>query len=70
MIIGTGGHDIPEASALSHVFGYAIGHDFTARDLQYKPTQWLPGKAPDQFAPPGPCLVTSDQIADPQSRQV
>ncbi len=70
MIIGTGGHNIPEASALSHVFGYTIGHDFTARDLQYKLTQWLPGKAPDQFAPLGPWVVTADQIADPQTLQV
>jgi 2-keto-4-pentenoate hydratase/2-oxohepta-3-ene-1,7-dioic acid hydratase in catechol pathway len=70
MIIGTGGHDIPESSALSHVFGYAIGHDFTARDLQYKLTQWLPGKAPDQFAPLGPWLVTADQIPDPQTLQI
>ena len=70
MIIGTGGRNIPLSSALSHVFGYAIGHDFTARDLQFKGTQWLPGKAPDQFAPLGPWLVSADQIPDPQKLQV
>ena len=33
--IGTGGRDIPLASALAHVFGYAVGNDLTRRDLQF-----------------------------------
>jgi len=32
--IGTGGRDIPVASALAHVYGYAVGNDLTRRDLQ------------------------------------
>jgi fumarylpyruvate hydrolase len=32
--IGTGGFNIGEDAALSHVFGYAIGNDLTRRDLQ------------------------------------
>ena len=32
--IGTGGADIPEDRALSHVWGYAPGNDLTRRDLQ------------------------------------
>jgi fumarylpyruvate hydrolase len=32
--IGTGGKDIAEADALSHVYGYAAGLDMTRRDLQ------------------------------------
>ncbi|WP_167646798.1 fumarylacetoacetate hydrolase family protein [Mameliella alba] len=32
--IGTGGRDIAEADALSHVWGYAVGNDLTRRDLQ------------------------------------
>jgi fumarylpyruvate hydrolase len=32
--IGTGGRDIPEAEALTHVYGYAAGLDMTRRDLQ------------------------------------
>ncbi|WP_020040629.1 fumarylacetoacetate hydrolase family protein [Salipiger mucosus] len=32
--IGTGGRDIPEAQALEHVWGYALGNDLTRRDLQ------------------------------------
>jgi len=34
--IGKAGFQIPEAQALSHVFGYACGLDMTRRDLQIK----------------------------------
>jgi len=32
--IGTGGSHISAARALDHVYGYAVGNDFTRRDLQ------------------------------------
>src|SRR5688572_14050949 len=32
--IGKGGRDIAAAHALEHVYGYAVGNDFTRRDLQ------------------------------------
>jgi fumarylpyruvate hydrolase len=32
--IGKGGRDISASRALDHVFGYAVGNDFTRRDLQ------------------------------------
>ncbi|SLN54851.1 fumarylacetoacetate hydrolase family protein [Pseudooctadecabacter jejudonensis] len=34
LVIGTGGAEIEEASALDHVYGYAVGNDLTRRDLQ------------------------------------
>ena len=50
-----GGKDIPEAEALSHVYGYATGIDFTRRDLQMiareKCHPWEPGKGMDHGAP-------------------
>jgi 2-keto-4-pentenoate hydratase/2-oxohepta-3-ene-1,7-dioic acid hydratase in catechol pathway len=70
MVMGKGGRNIAQSDALSCVYGYACGHDFTARDLQYKATQWMVGKTPDQFAPLGPWLVTADQIPDPQTLQI
>lgn len=55
--IGTGGANIPEAEALTHVFGYAVGLDMTRRDLQgiAKKTgrPWELGKAFDHAAPCG-----------------
>lgn len=56
--IGTGGADIAEADALSHVWGYAVGNDLTRRDLQGeakkagRPWDW--GKAFDRSAICGP----------------
>jgi len=70
MIVGRTARNVPESQALSYVFGYTTGHDFTARDAQMRVSQWMTGKTPDQFAPIGPWLVTADQIPDPQTLQV
>jgi 2-keto-4-pentenoate hydratase/2-oxohepta-3-ene-1,7-dioic acid hydratase in catechol pathway len=65
--MGKTARDVSEADALNYVFGYATGNDFSARDLQFKTSQFLLGKTSDGFAPVGPWLVTADQIPDPQS---
>jgi 2-keto-4-pentenoate hydratase/2-oxohepta-3-ene-1,7-dioic acid hydratase in catechol pathway len=62
MIIGTGGSNIPKAQALSHVFGYCNGNDFTERARQRTSGQWMLGKAGDGWGPLGPWLVSADQI--------
>ena len=53
--LGSGGRDIAEAEALSHVFGYAAGLDMTRRDLQGIAKRmgrpWEIGKAFDASAP-------------------
>ncbi len=47
--IARGGRDISAERGLEHVFGYAIGNDFTRRDLhalaKEKGRPWEPGKA-------------------------
>jgi 2-keto-4-pentenoate hydratase/2-oxohepta-3-ene-1,7-dioic acid hydratase in catechol pathway len=74
IVIGKPGRHIPVESALDHVFGYTIVNDVTARDRQvrFKPdgSTWYElgrGKAFDSSAPLGPCIVTADQIKDPQA---
>src|SRR6266581_3310507 len=67
VVIGTAGRDIPREQALSHVFGYTIVNDVTARDLQKLHGQWFKGKSLDTFCPMGPVLVTADEIPDPQT---
>jgi len=67
VVIGRGGRDIPEERALEHVFGYTIGNDVTARDLQAKHQQWYKGKGLDGFCPLGPWIVTADELPDPQA---
>jgi fumarylpyruvate hydrolase len=53
--IGTGGRDIPLASALEHVYGYAVGNDLTRRDLQFSAREqgrpWDVSKGFDGSAP-------------------
>src|SRR4051812_1536328 len=56
--IGQGGRNIPAASALDHVYGYAVGLDMTRRDLQGEAKKqgrpWCSGKGFDESAPIGP----------------
>jgi 2-keto-4-pentenoate hydratase/2-oxohepta-3-ene-1,7-dioic acid hydratase in catechol pathway len=66
VVMGKTAREVSEADALSYVFGYATGNDFSARDLQFKTSQLMLGKTSDGFAPVGPWLVTADQIPDPQ----
>jgi fumarylpyruvate hydrolase len=53
--LSQGGRDISEASALDHVYGYAVGIDMTRRDLQNEAKKlgrpWDSGKAFDFSAP-------------------
>lgn len=62
--IGAAGHDIPVATALDHVLGYAVGIDLTRRDVQAelkrKGHPWEMGKAFDQSAPVGPICPATD----------
>ena len=55
--IGTGGRDIAESDALTHVWGYCAGLDMTRRDLQNAAKKtgrpWDMGKGFDQSAPMG-----------------
>jgi 2-keto-4-pentenoate hydratase/2-oxohepta-3-ene-1,7-dioic acid hydratase in catechol pathway len=65
VVMGKTAWRVSEEDALSYVFGYCTGNDFSARDLQRKTSQFLLGKSSDGFAPIGPYLVTADQIPDP-----
>ena len=74
IVIGKPGRHIPVESALEHVFGYTIVNDVTARDRQVRRNPegftWYElgrGKAFDTSAPLGPCIVTADEIPDPQA---
>ena len=51
------------------MFGYTVGNDLSARDLQFRTGQWLLGKTCDQFAPTGPYLVTADEL-DPTNLDI
>ncbi len=62
VIIGKKGRYIPKEEARDYIFGYTLGNDISARDLQFRSKQWLIGKGNDTFGPLGPHIVTKDQI--------
>lgn len=64
-IIGTTARRVSRADALTHVFGYSVMIDVSARDNR-RAGQWIVSKGMDGFAPFGPCIVTADDIPDPQ----
>jgi len=64
LVIGRRGRWIPREQALSHILGYTIGNDVTARDLQRSDQQWTRGKGFDTFCPLGPWIETELDPAD------
>ena len=70
IIIGRRGKYIAEHEALSYIAGYTIGNDVSARDLQFRTSQWTTGKMLDTFGPLGPALVTCDEVPDPTALQI
>ncbi|MFB4351523.1 fumarylacetoacetate hydrolase family protein [Microbacterium sp. LWO14-1.2] len=70
VLIGTPAKDVSEADALSHVWGYTVVNDITARNVQFSEAQWSRCKSFDGFTPTGPFAVTADEIADPQDLHI
>ncbi|WP_326522979.1 fumarylacetoacetate hydrolase family protein [Sphingomonas sp.] len=65
-IIGRRASRIETADALNYVFGYTVCIDMSARDNR-RAGQWIYSKGQDSYAPMGPCIVTADEIPDPQT---
>jgi 2-keto-4-pentenoate hydratase/2-oxohepta-3-ene-1,7-dioic acid hydratase in catechol pathway len=65
VVFGQSCHRVAQGDAMTHVFGYTILHDVSARWIQFKDANETMGKNFDTFAPMGPCLVTADEIPDP-----
>lgn len=67
IVIGEPCRYLSESEAIDHVAGYCIVNDISERAYQLeRGGQWDKGKGCDTFAPIGPWLVTTDEIADPQ----
>ena len=66
VVIGRTATRVREQDALEHVFGYSIVNDVSARD-QRRSGQWFFSKGQDSYAPFGPCVLTADEVPDPQN---
>jgi len=70
VVIGRYCRNVPRAKALDCVAGYTLVNDITAKVIPRPPESGsvvLSLKGVDTFAPTGPCLVTADEIKDPQN---
>jgi 2-keto-4-pentenoate hydratase/2-oxohepta-3-ene-1,7-dioic acid hydratase in catechol pathway len=77
VVIGKTAKHVPARNALDYVAGYTVTNDISSRRLLHdgevkdqdwqKFYDWLVGKWQDTSLPMGPCLVTRDEIPDPQN---
>jgi 2-keto-4-pentenoate hydratase/2-oxohepta-3-ene-1,7-dioic acid hydratase in catechol pathway len=66
LVIGKAGSNVPAAEAMNYVFGYTAFIDGSARGLLPTANSFYQMKSRDTFAPIGPCIVTADEIENPQ----
>ena len=72
VVIGRDCKNVRRENALDYVLGYTCGNDVSARDWQKEKGggQWCRSKSFDTFAPLGPCLVTPDDIPNPNDLRI
>jgi len=72
VVIGRACKNVKRGQALDYVLGYTCANDVSARDWQNERGggQWCRGKTFDTFLPLGPCLVTGEDIPDPNALQL
>lgn len=70
VLIGAPAKNVAANDALSHVWGYTVVNDITARNIQFAEAQWSRCKSFDGFTPTGPFVVTADEIPDPQDLHI
>lgn len=67
VVIGAPAKGVSADQALSHIFGYVVANDVSARDWQKHTPTFTMGKSFDTHGPIGPWIVTADEIPDPQA---
>lgn len=70
VVMGKKAKDVPVSEALNCVFGYTILNDVSAREFQFRSSQWTLGKSFDTFAPIGPCITTCNKLPDPDNLNI
>lgn len=64
IVIGKLTKNVSVAEAAEHIWGYTVGNDVTARDLQFSDLQWARSKGFDTFCPIGPWIETEFEAED------
>ena len=68
--IGKAGRRIAEADALSHIRGYRVANDLSARNIQYTESQWTRAKGFDTFCAVGEKLVPVSELGEASGLRV
>lgn len=66
LVIGKTASNVPASDAMDYIFGYMAFIDGSARGLEPTSNSFYQMKSRETFCPIGPCIVTADEIADPQ----
>jgi 2-keto-4-pentenoate hydratase/2-oxohepta-3-ene-1,7-dioic acid hydratase in catechol pathway len=68
VVIGRICRDVPVEKAADVIWGYTVGNDVTARDLQRSDVQFTRAKGFDSFCPLGPWVETELDVSDVRVR--
>ena len=63
IIVGKQGSRVKKEDAMDYIAGYTLGLDMTVRGVEDRSFR----KSCDGYAPVGPCMVTADEIPDPNN---
>ena len=64
VVIGRICKEVPISRVPEVIFGYTVGNDVTARDLQRTDEQWARAKGYDTFCPLGPWITTHQGLEE------
>jgi 2-keto-4-pentenoate hydratase/2-oxohepta-3-ene-1,7-dioic acid hydratase in catechol pathway len=64
LVVGRICKEVPAERVADVIFGYTVGNDVTARDLQKSDGQWARAKGYDTFCPLGPWITTHHSLAE------
>ena len=70
VILGKDAKAVKAEEAQKYIFGYTIINDISARNLQTRHKQWYLGKSLDGFTPMGPCIVTKEELKNPDNLSI
>lgn len=70
VVLGKTVKNVTEEEAMDSIFGYTVINDVSARNLQTRHKQWYLGKSLDGFSPMGPCIVTPEELGDPENLEI
>ncbi len=70
LVIGKRASNVKAADAMPYIFGYMNFIDGSARGLPPSGNTFYQMKSRETFCPIGPCIVTADEIRDPQNLQI